>query len=43
MSFTKIEPSRTANLDTFFKEESIEIIFDLRMKSMYTFKRIGYF
>ena len=30
------------NLDT-FHEEFIEIIFDVEVKSMYTFKEIGYY
>ena len=33
----------SANLDTFLKEEFIEMIFNLEMKSMHTFKRIGNF
>ena len=33
----------SANLDTFLKEEFIEMSFNLKTKSMYTFKGIGYY
>ena len=32
----------SASLDTYLKEEFIEMTFDHDMKSMYTFKGIGY-
>ena len=34
---------RRANLDTFLNEEFIEMTFDHEVKSMYTFKEIGYY
>ena len=34
---------KTANLDTFLKEEFIEMSFDLEAKSVYTFKGIEYY
>ncbi len=40
MNNVKVE---SANLDTFLKEEFIEITFDLETKSMYTFKRTVYY
>ena len=34
---------KSAKLDTFLKEEFIEMTFSLEAKAMYTFKGIGYF